>query len=734
MSAESIPKNREQNVELALPAKTNSHITQKIKVALVGNPNSGKSTLFNILTGLNQKVANFPGVTVEKKTGYCKIYHSATGKATGFEIVDLPGTYSLYPKSPDERIPFEVLCDQKEENHPDCVIIIVDGTNLKRSLFLASQVIDLKIPTLIALNMMDLVRAHGVTINVKELELRMGVRIVPINARSNEGIEELKQALVNDLPVPVRDIFETRELAPIIVNEVKETLNSKSDYAAFQIAHHADTLQTFFIADELKKKVAEIVKANVFDAQKLKSFETLERYKVIKEIINLCVQEGKESTQPSWNKRIDSWLMHRVWGYVFFLLILFVMFQAIFAWAQYPMEFIDKFFAFTSSWVRTHIPDGALNDLLTNGILAGIGGIIIFIPQIALLFTFIAILEDTGYMSRVSFLMDKLMRKFGLNGRSVIPLISGVACAVPAIMSTRTIHSWRERIITIMVTPLMSCSARLPVYTLLIALIIPSKMIWGFINLQGIVLMAMYLIGFLGAIGTAYLMKWFVKARERAYFIMEIPVYRMPRWSNIFYAIIEKVKIFLFDAGKVIIAISIILWFLSSRGPGSRYNELEQQAQQIEQTNPENKSLIYNLNAQQLEASYAGHLGHYIEPAIRPLGFDWKIGIALITSFAAREVFVGTMSTIYSAGNDEAEMLTVKDKMQSEINPDTGKPRYNTAVGWSLMLFYAFAMQCMSTLAVVKRETGGWKWPIIQFIYMGVLAYMSSLIVYQLLK
>jgi ferrous iron transport protein B len=707
---------------------------RRTRVALLGNPNSGKSTLFNLFTGLNQKVANFPGVTVEKRTGFCKIYNSITGDPTVFELIDLPGTYSLYPKSPDERIPFQVLCDPHDESHPDMVIVIADGTNLKRSLFLASQAIDLKLPTVLALNMMDLVKQKGLDIDIADLQHRLGIRVVPINARKGEGVEELKQAMVNPLPVPVHDLFETKDLSPKVIGLIKEKIKIYSDYAAFQIANHIEAIPFLHINDEQQEEIIRSIKLNNFDPLKLQEFEVLERYKVVNEILKLSVYNTQVSVKPSWNKRIDALLMHRFWGYIFFLLILFTMFQAIFTWAQLPMDWIDNGFATASDWVASNFPEGMLSDLIVNGILAGIGGIIIFVPQIALLFTFIAILEDTGYMARVSFLMDKLMRKFGLNGRSVIPLMSGVACAVPAIMSTRTIHSWRERLVTIMVTPLMSCSARLPVYTLITSLIIPSENVLGIISLQALVMMGLYLIGFFAALGSALLMKWFVKAKEKAYFIMEIPVYRMPRWKNIIYAIIEKVKIFLFDAGKVIIIISIILWAISSTGPGENYAKIEQQIETLEQQQPVDKEVIYKLEAKKLEASYAGRLGHLIEPAIRPLGFDWKIGIALITSFAAREVFVGTMSTIYSVGKNNDETLTIRDKMLQETNPDTGQPRYTFAVGWSLMLFYAFAMQCMSTLAVVKRETGGWKWPTIQFIYMSALAYFSSLIAFQLLK
>jgi ferrous iron transport protein B len=427
-------------------------------------------------------------------------------------------------------------------------------------------------------------------------------------------------------------------------------------------------------------------------------------------------------------------MMHRFWGFAIFLFVLFMIFQAIFTIAEWPMNFIDETFTQLSDAVRESMPGGVLNDLLVDGVLAGVGGIVIFIPQIALLFMFIAILEDTGYMARVSFLMDKLMRKFGLNGRSVIPLMSGAACAVPAILSTRTIGSWKERLITIFVTPLMSCSARLPVYTLLIALVVPQKMVWGIFSLQALVMMSLYLIGFIAALASAALLKHFIRMREKAYFIMEIPVYRMPRWSNVLYSIVEKVRIFLFDAGKVIVAISIILWFLSSRGPGDTYAQLEQRAEMLSNAGGTAEQELYAVQSEMLEASWAGQLGHLLEPAIRPLGFDWKIGIALVTSFAAREVFVGTMSTIYSVGQNDADALTVKDKMKYEINPETGGPRYTAAVGWSLMLFYAFAMQCMSTMAVVRRETGTWKWPLLQFAYLFVLAWLSSFVAYQLLQ
>ncbi len=713
----------------------NSVIRKRYKtVALAGNPNSGKSTLFNILTGLHQKVANFPGVTVEKKTGFCRIYNSKTGEPTSLEIIDLPGSYSLYPKSPDERIPFEILCDTSGTSYPDLAILIIDGTNLKRGLFLASQIIDLKIPCIIALNMMDLVKKENITIRTEELERRLGVRVFPINARKEEGIEELKQALLSEIYTPHHDVYNTAHLAPELLKNLCEALDLKSSYAALQIAHHADTVDEFHYSPSEKLKIKDILAQNNADLNKIQSFETLERYKTIQEILNNTVIYQKQSEKPSITRGVDRLLLHRIWGYVFFLLILFIIFQAIFSLSEFPMTFIDNTFTCLSEMLRQALPAGALNDLLAEGVLAGIGGIVIFIPQIALLFMFITILEDTGYMARVSFLMDKLMRKFGLNGRSLIPLMSGAACAVPAIMSARTIGSWRERLITIFVTPLISCSARLPVYTLIIALVVPQKSIFGIIGLQGIVMMALYLIGFAAAITTAALLKHFVQAREKAYFIMEIPVYRMPRWRNVMFAIIEKVRIFLFDAGKIIIAISVLLWFLSSRGPGNEYDALKKRLDELSLQQKSETAEAFNIQAQMLASSYAGKLGHIIEPVIHPLGFDWKIGIALITSFAAREVFVGTMSTIYSVGQNNQDALSVKEKMQHEVNTDTGGPRYTPAVGWSLMLFYAFAMQCMSTLAVVRRETGSWKWPLIQFGYMSALAWLGSFIVYHALK
>jgi len=653
-----------------------------LKVALIGNPNCGKSTLFNVLTGLNQNTANFPGATVDKKTGTGKIQNTS-GKIISVEFIDLPGTYSLHPKSLDEKIAVDLLCDRTSPDHPDVTLFVADASNLKRSLFLAVQIIDLKIPVVIALNMMDVVQKRGMEIDAVLLAEKLGVKVVPISARQESGIDLLRQAIVSPVEIPKKEIF-TKQ----IIESVKE------------------------------------------------AEQTIERYRIVTEIISGCLKIKMKKDEEVFSSRTDKVLTHKFWGYVIFLLVLLLIFESVFFIASYPMKWIESLFIFFSQWGTQHLPKGEFSDLLVNGVLAGLSGVVVFIPQIALLFFFVAILEDSGYMARVSFIMDKIMRKFGLNGRSVIPLLSGVACAVPAIMSTRTISNWKERIITIMITPLMSCSARLPVYALLIALVIPAETKFGFFNMQGVVLMFLYLIGFLAALGAAFAMKYLIRSKERSFFIMELPPYRSPRWKNVGLAIIDRVKVFLFDAGKVIIAISIILWFLASHAPGNKFEQIEKRYSEYSDIEKHEDKLIglsAKMLSEKLEASYAGILGKFIEPVIRPLGFDWKVGIALVTSFAAREVFVGTMATIYSVG-DNTNSLSIREKMHAEINLETGKPRYSFAVGLALMLFYAFAMQCMSTLAVVYRETKSWKWPVLQFIYMGVLAYMASFIAYHLFK
>ncbi len=696
-----------------------------LKIALVGNPNSGKTTLFNALTGLSQKTGNFPGVTVDKKSGFIKLNNTVIA-----EFIDLPGTYSLYPKSLDEQVTYEVLCDKNNADYPDITIVVIDASNLKRNLFLLSQIIDLKMPVILLLNMMDLVEKEGDTIDNKKLSKTLGIKVISICARNSSGIGEIKEALLEPIVVPQYDFIDVKKLAPEAISKIAEVVNVKSNFDAFQIINNFHQLNFFSTGTEDKNKVAEILTTSNLDFNSIQSQETVERYKKINTIAKECITHKLQAKKESFTHKLDNILTHRIGGYVIFLGILFLIFQTLFFLAALPTEWIENFFVSITNYSSQHLPKGELTDLFINGVLAGLGGIVVFIPQIALLFAFIAILEDTGYMARVSFIMDKLMRKFGLNGRSVIPLISGVACAIPAIMSTRTIGNRKERIITIMVTPLMSCSARLPVYTLLISLIVPKTS--GFFNYQGLVLMSLYLIGFIAAITAAFVMKRIIKSTEKSYFIMELPVYRLPQLKTIGFTILDKVKIFLFDAGKIILAISVILWFLSSHAPGNRFAEIEKKYSTAEVLTITSASeLNYKIASEKLGASYAGIVGKAIEPVIAPLGFDWKIGIALVTSFAAREVFVGTMATIYSLG-DSDNTQTIGQKMSAEINPKTGLPKFTVAIGFSLLLFYAFAMQCMSTLAVVYHETRNWKWPVIQFLYMGILAYITSLFVYQL--
>ncbi len=703
---------------------------KNLKVALVGNPNTGKSTLFNSLTGLNQKIGNFPGVTVDKKTGISRI---AEGQEA--TIIDLPGAYSLYPKSKDEGIVLDILANPQHELHPDLVVFIADATNLKRNLLLYTQVADLKIPVVIALNMMDLAKRSGIQIKIDELASRLGVRIVPISARKGEGISELKQAISQAGNIPLQaDTFEVNEfVSAALIGQIQKDFNLQHPYAALQFAHQYRDLS--FLDTAERQTIAGLLEAHQFKSSKLQAQETIARYSFINEALFDTVSTPISSVQETYSNRIDHILTHRVWGFAIFIAILFIIFQSIYAWSEYPMSLIEELFIWLGNMAHTFLPAGALTNLLVDGILAGLSGVLVFIPQIAILFAFIAVLEDTGYMARVTFMMDRIMRKVGLNGKSVVPIIGGLACAVPSIMSARNIENWKDRIITIMVTPLVSCSARLPIYTLLIALVVPDNKVWGLFNMQGIALMAMYLLTMLTAVLVAWVMKYLIKARERGYFIMELPVYRMPRWNNVALTMYEKVKAFVLEAGKVIIAISVILWVLASYGPPAKFRAIEQKYQSAALTSTYPVEQISRMEAsEKLENSFAGILGKSIEPAIKPLGFDWKIGIALITSFAAREVFVGTMATLYSVDGDASKMESVKEKMAQARNPETGELVFTLPVAFSLMLFYAYAMQCMSTMAIVYRETKSWKWPITQFIYMTALAYLASLLAYQFLK
>ncbi len=700
-----------------------------IRVALVGNPNTGKSTLFNTLTGLNQKVGNFPGVTVDKKTGFSNLPDGRTA-----EIVDLPGTYSLYPKSQDESIVFSVLADKSNPLTPDLVVVIIDASNLKRNLLLYTQVADLKIPVVVALNMMDQAKKLGIIIDIDLLSQKLGVPVVPIAARKGEGIDKLKTTISFANKVALQqESIDVEAIAPQLIAQISSEMAVENPYYALQLAHQHETIK--FISPTQSDRIEELEKEFSFHSQKAQATETIARYSFINDLLYDTVKVPSTAHDETVSNKIDKVLTHRVFGFVIFIGILLFMFQSIFAWAAYPMELIGDFFVWLQTTLHNVLPAGPLAGLLVDGVLGGLSGVMVFIPQIAILFAFISILEDTGYMSRVTFMMDKLMRKVGLSGKSVVPLIGGFACAVPSIMSTRTIENWKDRMITIMVTPLVTCSARLPIYTLLIALVVPSRNVWWIFNLQGLALTGMYVFSLISAIIVAFVFKLILKSRERGYFIMELPVYRMPRWKNVGFSMYDRSKAFVLQAGKVIIAVSVILWVLASYGPGNRFERIDKKYQQPQFTKHLSQDQIdKQVGSEKLENSYAGVLGHVIEPVIRPLGFDWKIGIALITSFAAREVFVGTMATIYSVEGSAEKMESVQQKMKTATNPETRQPVFSLAVAFSLMMFYAFAMQCASTVAVVYRETKSWRWPAIQFAYMTVLAYAASFVAYTLLK
>lgn len=700
-----------------------------IHIALVGNPNSGKSSLFNALTGLNQKVGNFPGVTVDKKTGV-----SALEPGLNVSILDLPGTYSLYPRRADEWVAYKVLMNVDGNVPPDIVVLVADASNLKRNLLFCSQIIDLKVPVVVALTMVDLAAKKGIKIDLQELERELGVPVVAINPRKNKGLTQLKKVLVQtarqQYKAPARDFINVKSLAENSVTELQEIFPSLSDYAS---VHYLINHESFPLSNEVQLKIENIEDRNKFNHTKLQAEEITLRYNRIRQIMQQSVVEQDPLQRKMFTEKLDNILLHRTWGYIILLSVLFLLFQSIFWLADYPMSGIEWTFASLSGWLSNLLPATWWSDLIINGFVAGLSGILVFIPQIMILFGLVTILEDTGYMARISFLSDKLMRKVGLNGKSVMPMISGFACAVPAIMSARNIENRKERLLTILVTPLMSCSARLPVYTILISLVIPRHLYFGFLSLQGLVMMGLYLLGTVMALVVSYVFKWIIKIQEKSYFILELPDYRNPRWKNVGVTMVEKARIFVRDAGKVIMVISLLLWFLSSYGPGKKMDALAAKYEQLQKQPNANKDAVdKEYRSEKLQNSYAGILGRTIEPAIKPLGYDWKIGIALITSIAAREVFVGTMATLYSVGDDN-ENSSLRQKMQAAVHPN-GTKVYTLASGISLMVFYVLALQCMSTLAVVKRETKTWKWPLVQLFYMTFLAYAMSLVVYQLMK
>ena len=675
-------------------------------------------------------MGNFPGVTVDKKTGQCKISETFTST-----LIDLPGTYSLYPKRADEWVAYKVLLLQDNDIKPDMVLLVADASNLKRNLLFCTQIIDLKIPVVVVLTMTDLAHKKGTQIDINGLERELGVPVITANPRKNKGVPQLKkiiEQMASTQFIKPRSFIANSEFAPVAIEATKKLLPGISDYKALHfLINHEHFKLTPSIQDDIELIEAE----NKFNPTKTQAEEIMQRYARIKHIMQQTVVEADPLQKTLFTEKLDNILLDRKWGYLILLAVLFLLFQSVFWVAHYPMDFIEWSFGKISGFSSNLLPVVWWSDLLINGVLAGLSGILVFVPQIMILFGLITLLEDTGYMARISFLTDKLMRKVGLNGKSVMPMISGLACAVPAIMSARNIENRKERLLTIMVTPLMSCSARLPVYTILIALIIPSKLYFGFLSMQGLVMMGLYLLGTVMALIVSYVMKWFINIKEKSFFILELPVYRSPRWGNALTTMIEKAKIFVFDAGKVIMMISLLLWALSTFGPPQKMADVKTKYEQLIKNNPAQAT---ELNKQRktelLQSSFAGTLGKAIEPAIRPLGFDWKIGIALITSFAAREVFVGTMATLYSVGeNAESNSSTLRQKMAAAVRPD-GSKVYNLATGLSLLIFYVLAMQCMSTMAVVKRETRSWKWPLIQLAYMTGLAYFMSWAVYVIFK
>lgn len=697
--------------------------SENINVALIGNPNTGKTSVFNHLTGLNQQVGNYPGITVEKKIGFSKLPYNIKAN-----ILDLPGTYSLNASSIDENVVIELLLNKNDKLYPDVALVVTDVENLKRNLLLFTQIKDLEIPTILVINMADRMAYKGITLDIPYLEEKLNTKIALISSRKGTGIEELKNLIVSCKSIPAEPCLNASSIDPDYFDRLRHAYPNQSLYKLWLVICqdvNFGHLERHEIPNSFTKSHSEL--------KRLQQKETIKRYQFINDILKVG-QTIDTSVAKDFRSKLDRVLTHKFWGYIIFFAILFLIFQSIFDWSSYPMDFIDESFAALSSFASTHLPEGMLTDLLSQGIIPGIGGIVIFIPQIAFLFLFISILEESGYMSRVVFLMDKIMRRFGLSGKSVVPLISGTACAIPAIMATRNIENWKERLITILVTPFTTCSARLPVYAIIIALVIPNRRVLGILNLQGLTLMLLYMAGFTMAILSAYLLNKVMKIKGKTFFVVEMPNYKLPLFKNVAINVIEKTKAFVYGAGKIILAISIILWFLASYGPGKNFSNAE--AIVIEKTQHQNftkAELETAVASHKLENSYIGLMGKTIEPVIAPLGYDWKIGIAIISSFAAREVFVGTLATIYSVGDTENEE-PIKEKMAAEIHPETGQKVFNLATGVSLLLFYAFAMQCASTLAVTKKETNSWKWPMAQLIVMSAIAYLAAFLAYQFLK
>ncbi len=659
------------------------------KIALVGNPNVGKSSLFNLLTGLNQKIANYAGATVEKKSG----------KHKDIEIVDLPGLQSMWAHTLDEKISSKEILNFAAQKQP--ILFVANGLQLETSLLLFSQIADLQVPIALVINFKDEVKKNQIDIDTSALKKRVGCEVILMNSKTGEGLEEVVALWEkNQFRVPMafcRSNYEKQE-GHTIVNSYQDML-----------------------VNHLEDQTGE--------AARLYESDVLKRQQLISSIADETVkQTSANNPLQALTMKLDGILLHPLWGTLIFLATLFAIFQAIFALSEWPMQLIDGLFSYFSTLASDYIPFKGLADLVANAVVPGLAGVLIFIPQIAILFFLLGILESTGYMARISYLSDRLLQKFGLSGSSVIPLMSGMACAIPAIMSARAIKNERERLAVILITPFMTCAARLPVYTILIALVFPDTMIAG-MSVKGLALFGLYLLGTFTALIAGFFLTRYLKQENQSMWMMELPVYRSPHWRNVLMDVFLKTKSFVVEAGKVIFVISIILWFLASFSPKSE----EFITQKIDEVKvAQGADVEQEASSIRLQYSYVGYMGRAIEPVIQPLGYDWKVGIALITSFAAREVFVGTLSTIYSIGSeDEGPVI---ERMRKERNPKTGEPYFNLATCISLLLFYVFALQCMSTLAIVRKETDTWRWPILQFVGMLVLAYVTAFASYQLLS
>ena len=693
-----------------------------IKVALIGNPNTGKTSVFNHLTGLRQQVGNYPGITVEKKIGACKLNEN-----TKAIILDLPGTYSLNASSIDENVAVELLLNKKDENFPDVAVVVTEVENLKRNLLLFTQIKDLEIPTILVINMSDRMKSKGIDFNIDYLEKALKTKVALLSSRKNIGLDNLKHLILNYKDLSTEPCLNASSIDEVYFTKLRQAFPNQLLYKLWLVI----TQDVNFLNLDRNEIKNNFTKSKA-DLKKLQQKETIKRYQFINDTLKMG-QIIDASKATDFRSKLDRVLTHKVFGYVIFFSILLLIFQSIFDWSKIPMDFIDETFADLASLAKNSLPQGEFTNLIAEGIIPGIGGIVLFVPQIAFLFLFISILEESGYMSRVVFLMDKVMRKYGLSGKSIVPLISGTACAIPAIMGTRNIENWKERLITILVTPFTTCSARLPVYAILISLIIPEKKALGIFSYQGVTLMILYLLGFGMALLSAYILNTILKFNTKTYFVVEMPNYKLPLLKNVGINVLEKTKSFVFDAGKIILAISIVLWFLGSHGPESTFGNAEVLMNKKYKNISDYRIVENHITSFKLEHSYIGIMGKAIEPVIKPLGYDWKIGIAVVSSFAAREVFVGTLATIYSVGNSSNEEVTIKNKMKEEVRTD-GKKVFNLATGISLLLFYAFAMQCVSTLAIVKKETNSWKWPLLQLVFMSTFAYLIAFIAYQILK